>query len=169
MAWYGRLVGEPNANSPKNPIDIAANLKTPVLGLYGAKDTGIPLESVERMRAALDKGNSGSAFHVYPNSGHAFHADYRPSYNELTPRTAGGARWSGSARTASCKSLRATQAGRALYNARLATPSKSRTRGFTSTRLSPPSCWRPWSPAPSASRPRLYFRSRCSPKWWSGW
>ena len=83
VAWYGRLVGEPNANSPKNPIDFAANLKTPVLGLYGAKDTGIPLESVERMRAALDKGNSGSAFHIYPNSGHAFHADYRPSYNEL--------------------------------------------------------------------------------------
>jgi len=82
VAWYGRLVGEPNANSPKNPIDIAANLKAPVLGLYGAKDTGIPLESVERMRAALDKGNSGSAFQVYPNSGHAFHADYRPSYNE---------------------------------------------------------------------------------------
>jgi carboxymethylenebutenolidase len=82
VAWYGRLVGEPNANSPKHPIDIAANLKAPVLGLYGAKDTGIPLESVERMRAALDKGNSGSAFQVYPNSGHAFHADYRPSYNE---------------------------------------------------------------------------------------
>jgi carboxymethylenebutenolidase len=82
VAWYGRLAGEPNANSPKHPIDIAANLKTPVLGLYGAKDTGIPLESVERMRAALDKGNSGSAFHIYPNSGHAFHADYRPSYNE---------------------------------------------------------------------------------------
>jgi carboxymethylenebutenolidase len=83
VAWYGRLVGEPSANSPKNPIDFAANLKAPVLGLYGAKDTGIPLESVERMRTALDKGNSGSAFQVYPNSGHAFHADYRPSYNEL--------------------------------------------------------------------------------------
>ena len=81
MAWYGRLVGEANANSPKHPIDFAANLKVPVLGLYGAKDTGIPLESVERMRAALDKGNSGSAFQVYANSGHAFHADYRPSYN----------------------------------------------------------------------------------------
>lgn len=82
VAWYGRLVGEPNANSPRHPIDIAPNLKAPVLGLYGAKDTGIPLESVERMRAALDKGNSGSAFQIYPNSGHAFHADYRPSYNE---------------------------------------------------------------------------------------
>ncbi|MFC4932065.1 dienelactone hydrolase family protein [Massilia sp. GCM10023247] len=82
VAWYGRLVGEPSANSPKHPIDIAPNLKVPVLGLYGAKDTGIPLESVERMKAALAKGNSKSEFVVYSNSGHAFHADYRPSYNE---------------------------------------------------------------------------------------
>jgi carboxymethylenebutenolidase len=82
VAWYGRLVGEPNANSPKHPIDIAQGLKVPVLGLYGAKDTGIPLESVERMKAALAKGNSGSEFVVYPDSGHAFYADYRPSFNE---------------------------------------------------------------------------------------
>jgi carboxymethylenebutenolidase len=83
VAWYGRLVGESSANSPKHPIDVAQNLKVPVLGLYGGKDTGIPLDSVERMRAALDKGNSRSTIHVYPNSGHAFHADYRPSYNAV--------------------------------------------------------------------------------------
>ncbi len=83
VAWYGRLVGEPNANSPQHPIDIAQNLKAPVLGLYGAKDTGIPLDSVEKMKAALAKGNSKSEFHVYQNSGHAFHADYRPSFNEV--------------------------------------------------------------------------------------
>jgi carboxymethylenebutenolidase len=81
VAWYGRLAGDATANSPKHPVDIAQNLKVPVLGLYGAKDTGIPLESVERMKAALGKGNSGSQFVVYPNSGHAFHADYRPSFN----------------------------------------------------------------------------------------
>jgi carboxymethylenebutenolidase len=81
VAWYGRLVGESTANSPKHPIDVAQNLKAPVLGLYGAKDQGIPLESVERMRKALAAGNSKSSIHVYPNSGHAFHADYRPSYN----------------------------------------------------------------------------------------
>ena len=81
VAWYGRLVGEANANSPKHPIDVAQSLKVPVLGLYGAKDGGIPLESVERMRKALDAGNSKSTIHVYPNSGHAFHADYRPNFN----------------------------------------------------------------------------------------
>jgi carboxymethylenebutenolidase len=82
VAWYGRLVGDATANSPKHPIDIAANLKTPVLGLYGGKDTGIPLDTVNRMKAELAKGNSKSEFVVYPDAGHAFHADYRPSYNE---------------------------------------------------------------------------------------
>ncbi|MES2299834.1 MAG: dienelactone hydrolase family protein [Pseudomonadota bacterium] len=82
VAWYGRLVGEPSAIAPKHPIDIAPTLKAPVLGLYGAKDTGIPLESIEKMKAALAKGGNKSSFVVYPNSGHAFHADYRPSYVE---------------------------------------------------------------------------------------
>ena len=52
----------------------------PVLGLYGGKDTGIPQESIEKMKAALAKGSSKSEFVVYPDSGHAFNADYRPSY-----------------------------------------------------------------------------------------
>ena len=37
-------------------------------------------EAVEKMKAELAKGTSKSEFHVFPNSGHAFHADYRPSY-----------------------------------------------------------------------------------------
>jgi carboxymethylenebutenolidase len=82
VAWYGRLVGEPTANSPKHPIDFAPTLKVPVLGLYGGKDAGISQESIERMKAALARGSSGSTFVVYPDSGHAFHADYRPSYVE---------------------------------------------------------------------------------------
>jgi len=81
VAWYGRLVGDATPNTPKQPVDVAQNLKVPVLGLYGAKDTGIPLDSVKRMQDALDKGNSRSTIHVYPDSGHAFHADYRPSFN----------------------------------------------------------------------------------------
>jgi carboxymethylenebutenolidase len=82
VAWYGRLVGDATANSPHHPVDIAPGLKAPVLGLYGGKDTGIPLESVEKMRAALAKGTSRSVIHVYPDAGHAFYADYRPSYVE---------------------------------------------------------------------------------------
>jgi carboxymethylenebutenolidase len=86
VAWYGRLVGDATANTPKHPVDIAPGLSVPVLGLYGAKDTGIPLESVEKMKAALAKGTSKSEFVVYPDAGHAFHADYRPSYNEKDAR-----------------------------------------------------------------------------------
>lgn len=81
-AWYGRLVGAATALSPQNPIDIATGLKTPILGLYGAKDSGIPLETVDQMKTALAKAGNKSEFVVYANSGHAFHADYRPSYVE---------------------------------------------------------------------------------------
>jgi carboxymethylenebutenolidase len=82
VAWYGRLVGDPSPNTPKHPIDIAASLKVPVLGLYGAKDQGIPVDTIDRMKAELAKGKTGSAFVVYPDAGHAFNADYRPSYVE---------------------------------------------------------------------------------------
>jgi carboxymethylenebutenolidase len=82
VAWYGRLTGETNASFPKQPIDVAGTLTVPVLGLYGLKDKGITQESIEIMKAALAKGPNKSTFVVYPNSGHAFHADYRPSYVE---------------------------------------------------------------------------------------
>jgi len=82
VAWYGRLVGEATPNTPRHPVDVAANIKAPVLGLYGGKDTGIPLESIEKMKVALAKGSSRSTFVVYPEAGHAFHADYRPSFVE---------------------------------------------------------------------------------------
>jgi carboxymethylenebutenolidase len=82
VAWYGRLVGDKTALAPRHPVDIAPTLKVPVLGLYGAKDAGIPLASVEQMETALAQGSSKSQFVVYPNSPHAFHADYRPSYVE---------------------------------------------------------------------------------------
>jgi carboxymethylenebutenolidase len=82
VAWYGRLAGDATPNTPAHPVDIAPGLAVPVLGLYGAKDTGIPQGTVEKMKVALSKGASGSAFVVYPDAGHAFHADYRPSYVE---------------------------------------------------------------------------------------
>lgn len=80
VAWYGRLVGDKTALQPAYPVDLAAQLKVPVLGLYGGRDDGIPLNSVDAMRVALAKGSSNSEIVVYPDAGHAFHADYRPSY-----------------------------------------------------------------------------------------
>jgi carboxymethylenebutenolidase len=82
VAWYGRLVGDKTPLTPTQPVDIAASLKAPVLGLYGGKDAGIPLDTIEKMKAELAKGSSKSEFVVFQNSGHAFNADYRPSYVE---------------------------------------------------------------------------------------
>lgn len=85
-AWYGRLVANPNAAKndlqPKMPIDVVKDLKVPVLGLYGGLDTGIPLDTVQRMQDELKKGKSKSEIVVYPNAQHGFNADYRPSYNK---------------------------------------------------------------------------------------
>jgi carboxymethylenebutenolidase len=82
VAWYGRLVGDPTENTPKHPVNIAADLNAPVLGLYGGKDQGIPLETVEQMRTALKAAKVDAQIVVYPDSPHAFFADYRPSYKE---------------------------------------------------------------------------------------
>ncbi|MDU5783000.1 MAG: dienelactone hydrolase family protein [Pantoea sp.] len=81
VAWYGRLIGEKTMKQQKHPIDIAVDLGAPVLGLYGGQDDGIPLESVEQMRQALHAANAKAEIVVYPDAGHAFNADYRPSYH----------------------------------------------------------------------------------------
>lgn len=82
VAWYGRLDGEVNERTPKYPLDIAAQLKVPVLGLYGGADQGIPLDDVEAMKDAVKKGTSRSELHVYPDAPHAFHADYRGTFKK---------------------------------------------------------------------------------------
>lgn len=85
VAWYGRLVGQASDLTPKHPVDIAPILKAPVLGLYGEKDTGIPLDTLDKMKAALAQGSAAakaSEFVVYPDAPHAFHADYRPSFRK---------------------------------------------------------------------------------------
>lgn len=85
VAWYGRLVGQASELTPRHPVDVATQLNGPVLGLYGSADTGIPLETVEQMKAALARGNAASKasqFVVYPDAPHAFHADYRPSFRK---------------------------------------------------------------------------------------
>ena len=80
VAWYGRLTGEKTPLQPEYPLDIVAEIKAPVLGLYGGKDQGIPLEQVEQMRAALVAAKKPSKIVVFPDAPHGFLADYRPSY-----------------------------------------------------------------------------------------
>ncbi|OON38575.1 carboxymethylenebutenolidase [Izhakiella australiensis] len=82
VAWYGKLVGEKSMKQPEHPVDIAVNLNAPVLGLYGGKDDSIPQDSIETMRQALRAANAKAEIIVYPDAGHAFNADYRPSYHQ---------------------------------------------------------------------------------------
>ncbi len=85
VAWYGKLVGDTNPLQTSHPVNAAARLKAPVLGLYGEKDTGIALDTVDKMKAALAAGSAAakkSEFVIYPDAPHAFHADYRPSFRK---------------------------------------------------------------------------------------
>jgi carboxymethylenebutenolidase len=85
VAWYGRLVGASFGAHAQAPGGHCRGLSAPVLGLYGGQDAGIPLDTVDKMKAALAAGNAAakaSQFVVYPDAPHAFHADYRPSYRQ---------------------------------------------------------------------------------------
>jgi carboxymethylenebutenolidase len=85
VAWYGRLVGQASALNPKHPVDIAGQIRGPVLGLYGGADTGIPVDTVAKMQDALAAGSAAarkSTFVLYRDAPHAFHADYRPSFRK---------------------------------------------------------------------------------------
>ena len=85
VAWYGRLAGQDNPLQPHQPLELAAQVKAPVLGLYGGKDESIPLSTIDEMKARLAKAGapaSEAQFVVYPDAPHAFHADYRASYRK---------------------------------------------------------------------------------------
>ena len=85
VAWYGRLTGPTSPATPFHPYEAALKLNGPVLGLYGAADTGIPVTTVDEMKTRLSAGSAAakaSQFVVYPDAPHAFHADYRPSYRK---------------------------------------------------------------------------------------
>jgi carboxymethylenebutenolidase len=87
-AWYGRLAGPTSELQPKNPVDIAHDLKAPVIGLYGGKDAGISLDTVDQMRTALQAADKPRHINVYPEAQHGFNADYRPSYDPAAAQDA---------------------------------------------------------------------------------
>lgn len=83
VAWYGRIANWGSGpKHPQDPIDAVDRIETPMLGLYGGRDSGIPVADVERMRAALTRRDVPHELVVYPRAGHAFFADYRGSYVE---------------------------------------------------------------------------------------
>jgi len=86
VAWYGRVAGDTDDLHPKNPLDLVGELKCPVLGLYGGKDQGIPVASLDKMREAAKQAGKTVDLQVYPEAGHGFNADYRPSYDEAAAK-----------------------------------------------------------------------------------
>jgi len=84
-AWYGPLVTKTPPLQPLAAVDIAAQLKAPVLGQYGGLDQGITADHVAAMRSALAAAPApanASTIIVYADAQHGFNADYRPSYNK---------------------------------------------------------------------------------------
>jgi carboxymethylenebutenolidase len=82
VAFYGSLADQHSDAMPQNALDTAAQVKEPVLGLYGAEDQGIPVDQVNQMKEALAKAGKTAEFKIYPGAPHGFHADYRPSYRK---------------------------------------------------------------------------------------
>lgn len=86
VAWYGRVTGPTDARRPKHPMDVAAAIKAPVLGLYGGQDQGIPADGVRKLVDAVNAAGGKADLVVFPDAPHAFHADYRPSYREAAAK-----------------------------------------------------------------------------------
>jgi carboxymethylenebutenolidase len=84
VAFYGSLADSPAQKSiwPKSPLQLAPEMKAPVLGLYGGDDQGIPAAQIDEMKAALKSAGKTAEFKIYPGAPHGFHADYRPSYRK---------------------------------------------------------------------------------------
>ena len=82
VAFYGSLVDPQNPVWPKSPMQLAADMKAPVLGLYGEADQGIPVAQVEQMKSNLQAAGKTAEFKIYPGAPHGFHADYRASYRK---------------------------------------------------------------------------------------
>jgi carboxymethylenebutenolidase len=86
VAWYGVITGPTNDMRTSHPLAQAARINAPILGLYGGADQGFPNDTVDQMRGALRAGGKPSKIVTYPDTPHAFHADYRPSYREAAAR-----------------------------------------------------------------------------------
>jgi carboxymethylenebutenolidase len=82
VVWYGPVGGQASELTPKTPLEMAKDMKAPVLGLFGGADTGIPADSLKKMEEAMKASGKTVEIVVYPDAPHAFHADYRPTYRE---------------------------------------------------------------------------------------
>ena len=83
VSYYGLLDGMKSDIKPRDPVDFAAEIKVPVLGLYAGIDGFVKPEVIDKMTAGLRTSGSGSEIVVFPNVNHGFNADYRPTYDKI--------------------------------------------------------------------------------------
>jgi carboxymethylenebutenolidase len=82
VAFYGPLLGPASPIQPHTALDLAGEIKCPMLGLYGGQDQSISVESVHEAEAKAKAGHKTVQIVIYPDASHGFHADYRPSYRQ---------------------------------------------------------------------------------------
>ena len=81
VAWYGPPGrGYQDDPQPVSSFDVAKDITCPFLGLFGEEDKNPTPEDVRKFEALLKQHNPNVEIVIYPNAGHAFHADYRQSY-----------------------------------------------------------------------------------------
>jgi carboxymethylenebutenolidase len=72
VIYYSRLITDPGLLEP---------LASPVLGIFGALDEGIPVTSVREFQLALDGLGKESSIHIYEDADHAFANPSGTRYN----------------------------------------------------------------------------------------
>ena len=71
-----------NEKRPVAPVDLTESLSCPILGLFGEEDRSPTPEDVAVHEAALKAHGKDYEFHMYPDAGHGFFYDHRPSYRQ---------------------------------------------------------------------------------------
>jgi carboxymethylenebutenolidase len=79
VSFYGMLrYAERTTVKPESPLDMAARLKCPYLGLFGENDALIPRADIKELESILRRTDKTFQTRIYPAAGHAFFHDQRP-------------------------------------------------------------------------------------------
>jgi carboxymethylenebutenolidase len=81
VTFYGGGVAQGRFGFP-SLLDVAPDLQTPWLGLYGDLDQGIPVTEVEALRRVTKEAKVPTEIVRFPDAGHGFNCDDRDAYHE---------------------------------------------------------------------------------------
>jgi carboxymethylenebutenolidase len=80
VAWYGPLGGTTSPIQPSTALDVAWQIKCPLLGLYAGQDQSSSAAQIQEAEQRAKAAGKTVEIVIYPDAPHGFHADYRPSY-----------------------------------------------------------------------------------------